>query len=85
MVTNATALQSEGAIEPMHAWHAVVRVATGASLVTVAAAYALHTFVHVSDGIIVAVVAIGGLLLGRRLPSVELPLMHLLFEEEPAA
>jgi hypothetical protein len=85
MVTNATARQTEGAIEPMHAWHAVVRVATGASLVAIAAAYALHTFAHVSDGIIVALVAVGGLLLGRRLPAVELPHMHLLFDEESAA
>jgi ABC-type enterobactin transport system permease subunit len=81
MVTNATALHRSGKTDPAAAWQLVVRAAVGASLMAAALVYALHTFVHWSDPLVVAVVALGGLLLGLRLPAAQPPIPGWLLDE----
>jgi hypothetical protein len=73
MVTNATDLQA-GDLGHAGAWPVVLRAVLAASFLAIAVAYALRSFIHASDGVIVVVVAAGAALLGRALPAVELPL-----------
>jgi uncharacterized membrane protein len=81
MVTNATVLRGSAQTDPAMAWHLVVRTAVAGSLVVVAIAYALHTFVKLSDTVIVAVIAVLGLAIGTRLPAATLPIPHWLVDE----
>jgi hypothetical protein len=80
MVTNATDLQA-GDLSHAGAWPVVLRAVLAASFLAIAVAFALRSFVHASDGVIVAVVAVGASLLGRALPSVELPLFDWIPDE----
>ncbi len=81
MVTNATALRRSAQADPATAWQLVVRTAVAGSLVMMAIAFALHNFVKLSDGVIVAVVAMLGLAIGTRLPAATPPIPHWLLDE----
>ena len=81
MVTNATALQRSAQTDPATAWHLVVRTAVAGSLVMMAIAFALHNFMNLSDGVIVAVIAMLGLAIGTRLPAATPPIPHWLLDE----
>jgi hypothetical protein len=81
MVTNATALQRSAQTDPATAWQLVVRTAVAGSLVMMAVAFALHNFVKLSDGVIVAVIAVLGLAIGSRLPAATPPIPHWLLDE----
>jgi hypothetical protein len=81
MVTNATALRRSAQTDPTTAWQLVVRTAVAGSLVMMAMAFALHSFVKLSDGAIVAVIAVLGLVIGSRLPAATPPIPHWLLDE----
>jgi hypothetical protein len=81
MVTNATALRRSAETDPATAWQLVVRTAVAGSLVMMAVAFALHNFVKLSDGVIVAVIAVLGLAIGSRLPAATPPIPHWLLDE----
>lgn len=82
MVTNATLSPRSGNTETPSPWHVVVRVAVATTLVMMALAYALHTYVRLSDGLTVTVVASLGLLVGFRLPAAQPPIPHWLLDED---
>jgi hypothetical protein len=81
MVTNATALRRSVQTDPATAWQLVVRTAVAGSLVMMAIAFALHNFVKLSDGVIVAVIAVLGLAIGIRLPAATPPIPQWLLDE----
>jgi hypothetical protein len=81
MVTNATTLRRSAETDPATAWQLVVRTAVAGSLVMVAMAFALHSFLQLSDGVIVAVIATVGLFIGSRLPAATPPIPHWLVDE----
>ena len=81
MVTNVTALRRSSQTDPATAWQLVVRTAVTGSLVMMAIAFALHNFVKLSDGVIVAVIAVLGLAIGTRLPAATPPIPHWLLDE----
>jgi hypothetical protein len=81
MVTNATALRRSAPTDPATAWQLVVRTAVAGSLIMMAVAFALHNFVKLSDGVIVAVIAVLGLAIGSRLPAATPPIPHWLLDE----
>jgi hypothetical protein len=81
MVTNATALRRSAQSDPATAWQLVVRTAVAGSLVMMAIAFALHSFMKLSDGVIVAIIAVLGLAIGSRLPAAAPPIPHWLLDE----
>jgi hypothetical protein len=81
MVTNATALRRSAETDPATAWQLVVRTAVAGSLVMMAIAFALHSFLRMSDGIIVAIIAMLGLFIGSRLPAATPPIPHWLLDD----
>ena len=85
MVTNATALRRSAETDPATAWQLVVRTAVAGGLVMMAMAYALHTFLRVSDAVIVMAVALVGLALGSRLPAATPPIPRWLMDDAELA
>jgi hypothetical protein len=81
MVTNATTLRRSAQTDPATAWQLVVRTAVAGSLVMMAMAYALHSFLRLSDGVIVGIIAMLGLFIGSRLPAATPPIPHWLLDE----
>lgn len=85
MVTTVTTLRSSAATNPATAWQLVVRTAVAASLIMMALAYALHTFVQLSDIVVVAIIATIGLVVGSLLPAATPPIPDWLLDEDEAA
>jgi hypothetical protein len=81
MVTNATTLRRSAQTDPTTAWQLVVRTAVAGSLVMMAIAFALRSFVQLSDGVIVGIIAMIGLFIGSRLPAATPPIPHWLLDE----
>ena len=81
MVTSATTLRQSAYTDPARAWQLVVRTAVAGSLLVMAVAYALHTFLKLSDAVIVGVIAMLGLAIGTRLPAATPPIPHWLLDE----
>lgn len=84
-MTSATALHRSERFDPTTAWQLVVRTAVGASILSVAVVYALHTFLHAGDTVVVLVVGAAGLLVGTRLPAAQPPIPQWLMDEPDAS